>query len=508
LEKKEITEDQSRMRKFFETSEPIELNKGKLGILILQWAAIIAIGSICLIALITPENLEVLFALFLLTGIIATNVNFWIILFLFLAISTGISFLAVITINKLLRKHGAGVIKFSMIFVTIFVWVIMIIFVFYLISAGGSYEVFWWLLLPAFYTFVLIISFTKWKPALRRAGMILKLTGQVVHEEKGLIVPAVLKVFLVGMLTSFLGFIDLYIMILLYPVLTNELAVWIVGIIIFFCESFYIIFNSNVLTGVTYAIAYIWYRNKDPDLRDGFAVALYQMGDIAIFSLLSALIQTIRFILNQLAGKSGKTNPWTAQGFRLASGIIGSVWFYVNYFTLPSIVIEDKPTTKAIKSSVYRLYDNFADVFIKESGVKMAFNLLTFLMIVIFALGGALFGIIIYWAYMVPLLGSVDLGLMAVIAIIGAILFIVISSIVTRPMFMMYNDVYMTFLFGFILDKESGFSLPVRLPENLQNDWKSWYEHHPPIRRCPKCNMAVQPGDEYCPKCGARVPLE
>ncbi|TFF89435.1 MAG: zinc-ribbon domain-containing protein [Promethearchaeota archaeon] len=41
----------------------------------------------------------------------------------------------------------------------------------------------------------------------------------------------------------------------------------------------------------------------------------------------------------------------------------------------------------------------------------------------------------------------------------------------------------------------------------MQTEWKAWYEHHPPIRRCPECNMAVQPGDEFCPKCGARIPL-
>ena len=85
-------------------------------------------------------------------------------------------------------------------------------------------EVLWFFVAPAFYTFVLIISFTRWKPALRRAGKILKLTGQVVHEEKGLIVPAVLKVFLIGVLTSFLGIIDLYIMTCIYS-LDNPISI-------------------------------------------------------------------------------------------------------------------------------------------------------------------------------------------------------------------------------------------------------------------------------------------
>ncbi|MHA1268272.1 MAG: zinc-ribbon domain-containing protein [Candidatus Helarchaeota archaeon] len=509
MDKKEITEDQSRMRKFFETGEPIELDKGKLAVLFLEWGAVLAIGIVCLMALITPENLLLLYSLFLITGILATNVNFWIILFLFISISGITGFLAVITINKLLRKHGAGVLKFSIIFVTILIWIIAIVLIIFLWSAGAGYEAFWWLLGPAFYTFVLIISFTKWKPALRRAGKILKLTGQVVHEEKELIVPSILKIFLIGILSSFLGIIDLYIMTQIFAAGANEIVVWIIGIIIFFCETFYLSFNSKVLTGVSYTIAYIWYRNKDPKLRDGFAVALYQMGDIAIFSLLHALIETIKLILNQLASKSGKTNPWTAAGFRLASGIIGTIWFYMNYFTLPSIVIEDKPTTKAIASSAYRLYDNFADVFMRETGVKMAFNLLTFLMIVIFAAGGAVFGLVIYWAYVFPLMGYIpDMTIMIILIILAAVLFIFVSTLITRPMFMMYNDVYMAFLFGFILDKESGFQLPVRLPENILDEWKAWYEHHPPIRRCPKCNMAVQPGDEYCPKCGARIPLE
>ena len=142
----------------------------------------------------------------------------------------------------------------------------------------------------------------------------------------------------------------------------------------------------------------------------------------------------------------------------------------------------------------------------KEFGVKMAFNLLTFLVIVIFAFGGALFGFILYWAFLAAYI--IDTTIMIVIVIIGAILFIFMSTLITRPMFMMYNDVYMAFLFGFILDKENNFQLPVRIPENMQNEWKAWYNHHPPIRRCPKCNMAVQPGDQYCPKCGEKIPLD
>ncbi|MHA1751059.1 MAG: DUF6159 family protein [Candidatus Helarchaeota archaeon] len=508
MQKDKITDDQSRMMKFFETGEPIKLDKGKLALLIIEWGIVISIGVVCLLSLLTPANLDLLYALFFLSGLLASTAQFWVIMILFITISFAASFFAVITINKLLRKYGAGVLKFSIIFITIIIWIILIIYVVFLIINGSGLEAFWWLIIPAFYTFTLIISFTRWKPALRRAGNILKLTGRLVHEEKELIVPAILKIFLLGILSSFLGLIDLSIMIWIYSLGLDEFIVWIIGIIIFFVESFYIVFNSKVLTAVNYAITYIWYRNKDPDLRDGFAVALYQMGDIAIFSLLEALIRTIRMILNQLSSKSGKTNPWTAAGFRLASGIIGSVWYYINYFTLPSIVIEDKPTTKAIKSSVYRLYDNFADVFIKETGVKMAFNLLTFLMVTIFLSGGVIFGQIIYWIYIFPVTGYfVDYGLMFGIVIIGAILFVFISTLITRPVFMMYNDVYMAFLFGFILDKESGFKLPIRMPEEFKNDWKAWFDHHPPIRRCPKCNYAVQPGEEFCKHCGTHVPL-
>lgn len=503
----ELSEDQSRMRRFFETGEPIELDKGKLYLLIFQWILVIGIGITCLILLLDPDILALLYALLFIGGIIASMYQFWIILILFITIAMITGFLAVLVVNKLLRKYGAGVLKFSMIFITIIVWIISIVFLIFAVTGGAGTEAFWILAAPIFYTLALIISFTRWKSSLERAGKILKLTGQLVHEEKGLIVPAILKVFLIGILTSFLGIIDLYFMTWIYSLGLNETVVWIIGIVFFFVEMFYILFNSKFLTGIIYAIAYIWYRNKDPELRDGFAVALYQMGDIAIFSLLHALIETIKFILNSIAGRVGKKKPWTAAGFRLASGIIGTIWFYMNYFTLPSIVLEDKPTTKAIKSSVYRLFDNFADVFMKEFGVKTAFNLLTFLMVAIFAFGGAGFGLVLYLTFGIAVFGA-DLTLMIVIIIIGAVLFIFVSTVVTRPMFMMYNDCYMAFLFGFVLDKESGFTLPVRMPENMEQEWKAWFEAHPPIRRCPECNMAVQPGDEYCPKCGARVPLE
>jgi len=506
MSKIELNEDHARIKKFIETGEPIELHKGKLAFLILQWCAVIAIGTVLLIGLLTPEKIQILFLIFLISGLLTFNVHFWVILTLFIVMASTVAFLAALAVNNLLRKHGSGLIKFSIIFITIVFWILLLSFSIIMYIYTLSTYVFWVLIFPLIFTIAMVISFTKGKQALRRAGIILKLTGQIVHEERELIVPAILKIFLIGILTFFLGIIDLYIMTWIYPMISEPVLVWVLGIIIFFIESFYIIFNINMFTAISYAISYIWYRNKDPVLRDGFAVALYQMGDIAIFSILSAIIEIIKAILRSLSKRKGTSQSWIPDGFRLAEGIIGSVWYYINYFTLPSIVIEDKPVTKAIKSSAHRLYDNFADVFMKEYGVKLSFSLLTVLMLIIFGSGGGLFGLILYYAYVYPIMGILDYIIMIVLVVVGIILFIAISMIIIRPMLMMYNDIYMAILFGFLIDKENDFKYPVRLPENILNDWKEWFNKHPSITRCPNCNTPVESGVPKCPKCGYTLP--
>ncbi|MDD1777683.1 MAG: DUF6159 family protein, partial [Candidatus Helarchaeota archaeon] len=189
--------------------------------------------------------------------------------------------------------------------------------------------------------------------------------------------------------------------------------------------------------------------------------------------------------------------PWTGVGFRLADGIIASIWFYVNYFTLPSIVIENVPTTTAIKRSVHRLFDNWADVLLKQWGVSAVFNTLQFLIIFLFAMGGGLFGFILSVVYSLDIL---------VMVIIGIILFLFISMLVSKPFLNMLNDIYLTFLFGYVMDKESNYKLENNLPKELNDKLRAFFGAHPAVKRCANCFSRLSEGVRSCPKCGAAYP--
>ncbi len=484
-------ESKARMKALLEGKVPVELAKGKLIVLIGSWVLFILIGILALVDLLGPQ-LAIITALFpFLEGLLVPII-------ILIVIAGGLIFATVSIMIHLLRKHGYALIKFSIIFFVVLNWVIF----FVILGIFGWQTMMLLLLLEAVVGTVLaILYFTIWKTRLELAGGILTITGQVTKEEKELFVPGYLKVMFVGILSLF-GMIigaDIYAH-LIPPV--GDPAWWVYAVegCYFFLLFLYLYINTYFFNAITIAIVYIWYRKQDPTFHNGLAIATYQLPDIAVYAGFSAIIRLIRMILQSLAKKSGTSNPWAGGGFRLADGIIGGIWFYVNYFTLPSIVVEDMKATSAIKRSAHRLFDNWVDVLLKEWGVGSVFSMLQILIILLFAAGGALFGVIMVWIF--PALG---LDLVAMI-VLGVILFLLISTLVSKPFLNLLNDVYLTFLFGFIIDKESKFKYENNLPKELNEKLKDWFSAHPPVLRCQQCFSRVPEGAGSCPKCGAPYP--
>ncbi|MFX1297214.1 MAG: DUF6159 family protein [Promethearchaeota archaeon] len=486
----EESEHKARIEELIKGEVPVKLAKGKLIVLFLSWILFITIGVITLFDLLGPQASTILAIFPMLSGIIIPTI-------ILIVIAGGIILLTVWLMIRLLRKHGYSLLKFSIIFFVVFNWIIFLIMI---IIFGWQIQLLILLISAAVSTVMAVLYFTIWKTRLELAGGILTVTGQVTKEEKELLVPGYLKVMFVGILTIFGLIIGADILVHLADPITGEIVWWvyIVEVCYFFLLFLYLYINTYFFNAITTAIVYIWYRKKDPTFHDGLSIATYQLGDIAIFAGFSAIIKVIRMILRTLARKSGTQPGWTGGGFRLADGIIGTVWFYVNYFTLPSIVIEDVKTTTAIKRSAHRLFDNWVDVLLKEWGVSSVFNMLQFLIILLFAGAGALFGLFIYWIF-----PTIDLFAMLMI---GIVIFLLISLLVSKPFLNLLNDVYLTFLFGFVIDKESKFKYENNLPPELNDKLQEWFKAHPPVLRCQKCFSRVPEGATSCPKCGAPYP--
>ncbi|MHA1129954.1 MAG: DUF6159 family protein [Candidatus Helarchaeota archaeon] len=489
----EETENRARIEALLEGKVPVDIAKGKLFVLIASWVIFIGLGILALADLLGPQ-LSYLISLF--TWI---SLDLIIPIIILVIIASAIIVATVWLMIRLLRKHGYGLLKFSIIFYVILTWVMFFVV---LILVGWNTSLIFMILMAAGSTILAVLYFTIWKTRLELAGGILTITGQVTHEEKEIIFPGYMKTFFVGVLSFFGAIMVTDIAIHMIDPVSQSLPWWgwVIVVLLLFLIFLYVYINTYFFNAITTAITYIWYRKKDPSFHDGVAIATYQLGDLAVFAAFSAIIRVIRTMLRAAAKRSGTTPGWTGGGFRLADGIIGTVWFYVNYFTLPSIVIEDVKATTAIKRSAHRLFDNWVDVLLKEWGVGSVFNMLQLLIIILFAAAGALFGLILSWVY------ALTTNELIFMVVIGVVIFLFISLLVSKPFMNILNDVYLTFLFGFVIDKESNFKYENNLPKELNDKLKEWFKAHPPVLRCQKCFSKVPEGATKCPKCGAPYP--
>jgi hypothetical protein len=220
---------------------------------------------------------------------------------------------------------------------------------------------------------------------------------------------------------------------------------------------------TYAMDGVNIAITHIWYRNRDPKFRDGRAIVWSRLGRIAKFGFLSAIVETIIGLLRAAAARA---KGGSGVLYRVAGSIVGSIWYYVNYFTLPSIVLEDVPVTQSVKKSAKRFYHNFGDVLVREFGVGMVMGALKVLVAGIFAIVGLGFSLIT--------------GLQGWAILAAVIAFVIASAIATFPLFRAMRISYLTMLFTYIWDKETGFTQPSRMPAETKKEIERWYQQDVP----------------------------
>ena len=322
----------------------------------------------------------------------------------------------------------------------------------------------WPMLIPGLFTlFITILLFTVFKDRVRRAGEIIKLTGQVTLDEKGTFVPPFLTMIFTLVSALFFAGIMLVVIpdgmnILLGNVdLTLENG-WpfAIGIVVYL---FVTIFFYNFAYSTTSAITYIYMRGRDPTLGDGAKASLGVVGALIVLSIMSVIVAIIRLVIRAVARRAPSA---IGRGVGYAAeGVIGWVWALVNYFTIPAMVAEDLSATQGIKRSAGLVRKNFVDVIIKETAVRWAFAVLALTFFIGFALGGALFG----WFYTHDLLMA---GLFAIV-------FIVFASIPSAIVLRTFDIVYVTLLYVFIRRKEGDFAKTV-IPSSMGRELENAYD--------------------------------
>jgi MFS family permease len=165
----------------------------------------------------------------------------------------------------------------------------------------------WPILIPGVFTlFLTLLLFTVFKDRVRRAGEIIKLTGQVTLDEKGTFVPPLLS--MVFTLISALLFAGILLFFMPQILETGHNFTldtdwgFIVGIVVYL---FMTIFFYNLAYSTTSAITYIYMRGQDPSLGDGVKASLGVIGGLIVLSIMSVIVALVQIVIRAVTRKSG-----------------------------------------------------------------------------------------------------------------------------------------------------------------------------------------------------------
>jgi hypothetical protein len=383
------------------------------------------------------------------------------------AILIGIALLSIFVAfgaSYLAKRLGGTLIyigAFFMILMTLAIPVAMILF-----GIPLSWQVF----IPGLFAlFITILLFTVFRDRVRRAGEIVKLTGQVCLDEKGVFVPPLLVMVFTLVSALMFGGIAFYSV----DVLSGGNALQIfagnqpltiengwaagIGIVLYLFAT---IFFYNFAYGTSSAMVYLYMRGRDPDLGDGARSTLGVITGIIALSIMSVIIVIVRIILQRLGREVGGAGG-EAVG-RVAGGIIGWIWALLNYFTIPAMVAEELGAKDGIKRSAGLVKNNFVDVIIKETAVRWAFGVLAAAFFLGFMLGGAVIGWIAFGGDIIS-------------AIILGIVFAVLTGIPVTLTLRTFDIVYVTLLYVFIRRKEGDITGKTAIPSAMSQELDNAY---------------------------------
>lgn len=444
----------------YKEREKYPSHKGAIAGLLVVFGAFIGFGVYSLWNLWQIYETEITTALAALSPLLADNI--WL-----LAVGLGaivlLSMLLALGASMAARRFGGTLIYIGAGMMNLLTWGIVILLIITGTIPIALLATAWPMMIPGLFTlFLTLLLFTVFRDRVRRAGEIIKLTGQVTLDEKGTFVPPLLTMVFTLVSALLFGGILLYFMPqILDPghVFTLETD-WgyIVGIVVYL---FVTIFFYNLAYSTTSAITYIYMRGKDPSLGDGVKASLGVVGGLVVLSIMSVIIVIIQMVIRAVTRKSG--SPIARGAGAAASGIIGWVWMLVNYFTIPAMVAEELSATKAIKRSAGLVKNNFVDVMIKETAVRWGFGVLAGMMFIGFAAFGALFGYV-YFA------GDIYM------TIILAVVFMVFAAIPSTLVLRTFDIVYVTLLYVFIRRKEGDITGKTAIPAAMNQELDRAYD--------------------------------
>ncbi len=296
----------------------------------------------------------------------------------------------------------------------------------------------------------------------KRAGEFMKFTGQVILAEKGMLLAPILIAFSSMISILSMGSIFAYLVFIFDAIpwlgyLLGSLAS-LLQLIVYY-GTFYVAEAINT----TYA--YEWYRKRDPDMKFCRKNVAGNFGPIFAFGVTTALVSWLqRMLRNAAANARTKGAAILAILARIVASLLGIIFKYLTYFTLPAIVVEGRKFKDGITRSFNLLKRYYMDVIIRETGVDRGMGILQWIAIFIYGILGVIAG------FVVKMTTNESWTFAMLICVIPAVIF---ASVPTFFIFRPMKTAYLTFIFAYAQDEESGFKLPTRMPATLRGDLKS-----------------------------------
>jgi len=446
--------------------KPQPANKGAILGYSITSLIFVGIGVLCFILLLglTPEGstetvgeiisllLDDLMVIIVGTG--ATIAQYWWVVLLIVVGLTAIGFLVGWLLLVLVSKFGHIIVYAGCAFYIIGA---IVMIPFNLTAAIGP------LILAGVLILGMITNFRKFK----RAGEFMKFTGRVVLAEKGMIIAPLFVT-----LVSIINLITMGAIFAFLVLSFQESTAWLgylLGSLASFLQLviYYGMFYVAEAINTTYA--YEWYRKRDPDMKFCVKNVAGVFGPILTFGIVTALVTWIQQMLRNSAARTSKQGNVAGVIFailaRMVASLMGIIFKYLTYFTLPAIAVEGRKFKDGVTRSFALLKKYYMDVLIRETGVARGMSFIQVIAFFIYGVIGAIIGLI--------LKGALGTDITWTVAMLVTILpMLIFGNVPTFFIFRPMKTAYLTFIFAYAQDEETNHRLPSRMPAELRGDIK------------------------------------
>jgi len=314
----------------------------------------------------------------------------------------------------------------------------------------------------------------RWKDRIRLAGSLIELSAKAVSDEPEIIgVSMIFSIFaFISAIVGIAGTIWIY-----YVSSSYFDSQTIGGILAFLYDLVYawVVYAAMYFSnGIIVAIVDDWYRSPSKDqawLAKGTKRVLKSVNPIIKLGFVMALLDTVARYARNIRMEQAKKNPVLIVAlifFKIASALAYGLAQFVTFFALPAMIIEGKGFKDSVKRSWDLIKKHFIDIIIYASGVGGVYMFFIFIMILLYGVSGYLVGMFI----LVPILGISE-DLMVVAGILTAVGFLIFGFIPAYVMVRPLQVAYKTLLYEYALDREHGFALPSRIPEEIKEEFEA-----------------------------------